>query len=228
VQIDGENVELPGIFILEWYQDGKRRYRPLGTDAHKAHCELQHQIRKLADKAEGRPVLEPVTEARHPYEMAVAKYIADLKEKRREPKTIRGIQQVLDFFQQATGCICVESLKKEDVTRKYVRALRAAELQYADQTVFDRFARMVAFFNFCNKEYDLPKLVELKDGPERPRQHEDDDGGQKDPYTEEELAKLFAVCTPMENLLWQFFLQTGCRERELLIRPITAGLRPHS
>jgi hypothetical protein len=56
VQIDGENVELPGIFILEWYQDGKRRYRPLGTDAHKAHCELQHQIRKLADKAEGQDV----------------------------------------------------------------------------------------------------------------------------------------------------------------------------
>lgn len=171
--------------------------------------------RRLADLAEGRAVVETAAK-RHSYDLAVADYIAELREKRREPKTVRGIEQALEFFKGATSAVNLESIKKEDVTRKYVRALREPELQYADQTVFDRYARIVACFNFCAKRYGLPRLVELQDGPERPRQHEDDDGGRKDPYTEEELAKLFAVCTPLENLLWQFFLQTGCREKELM------------
>jgi integrase len=214
--VDGEHRVVPGTYVLEWYDAGKRERKTVGTDPTKAHLELQYMERRLADLAEGRAVVETPTEKRHSYDLAVADYIAELREKRREPKTIRGIEQALEFFKRAIGATYLDSIKKEDVTRKYVRALREPELQYADQTIFDRYARMVAFFNFCAKHYGLPRLVELQDGPERPRAHEDDDGGRKDPFTEEELAKLFAICTPQENLLWQFFLQTGCRERELM------------
>jgi hypothetical protein len=62
IDVDGENRLLPGTFVLEWYEGVKRRRRPVGTDPLKAQMELQYQQRRLADKAEGRPVVEVSTE----------------------------------------------------------------------------------------------------------------------------------------------------------------------
>lgn len=35
-------------------------------------------------------------------------------------------------------------------------------------------------------------------------------------YTREQMRRLFAVCTPPERLLFEFFLVTGCREQEVM------------
>jgi hypothetical protein len=187
--------------------------RNLGSDPAKAQGELNHQIRKLADKSEGRPVIEDPNTKRHSLEIAVSEYFAHLRRKEREEKTIRGIEQVLDVLVSSTGRVYVEDLKHSDITEKFVSALKAEG--YAKQTVFDRFARVVSFLKFCDKRYGCPRVVELKDAPPRPkpRSGEGEDGGKKDPYTEQELSKLFAASTPEERLLWKFFLDTGEYDR---------------
>ena len=35
-------------------------------------------------------------------------------------------------------------------------------------------------------------------------------------YSAEELGQLFGACTAAERLVFQFFLGTGCREREVM------------
>ncbi len=77
-------------------------------------------------------------------------YLAKLRSKEREKKTIRGIEQVLNRFLAVTGRVYVEDITEDDFTNKFVAALRKDG--YARQTVFDRYARMIAFQNFCAKK----------------------------------------------------------------------------
>jgi integrase len=214
VVVNGENRILDGVFVLEWYEGGKRRRRAVGEYPYKAQMELQYQQRRLADMAEGRPVVVTASENRHPFGFAVTEYIAKLRDKQREEKTIRGIEQLLQRFFEITGRMYVEDISHEDLTKAFVAALRREGL--ARQTVFDRFARMIAFQNFCSKKYGIPKVATLTDGPDRPKARVSDDGGKKDAYSQEELEKLFSVCTDEENFIWTFFIQTGARERELM------------
>ena len=80
----------------------------------------------------------------------------------------------------------------------------------------DRYARVVSFLKFCSKNYGCKQVVELGDGPPRPKPKYDSDIGKKDPYTDTELTKLFSVCTDEERLVFAFFLGTGAREKEVI------------
>jgi integrase len=166
-------------------------------------------------KASGIPVVEEEPDAKkHHFEIATKVYVSHLHSKQREDKTIRAIEQNLQFLQEATGRVYVEDIQQSDVTQDFIQALR--DKGYARQTVFDRYARVVSFLKFCSKRFGTKRVVELNDGPARPRPKNDVDFSKKDPYTEQELNTLFSKSSREEKLLWKFFLDTGAREKEVI------------
>ena len=211
---NGKEVEMDGQFILEWYEKGRRIRRNVGSEAMHAHEELIRQRSKLQARVAGVEVVEEPDTHKHDLEFATKVYISHLRSKEREEKTITGIKQNLELLEQATGRSYLEDLKQADILEKFVSALR--EKGYSKQTVFDRYARVVSFLKFCSTKFGTKRVVELNDGPSRPRPKHDEDFSKKDPYTEAELNILFRKSTPDERLLWKFFLDTGAREKEVI------------
>jgi hypothetical protein len=76
--LDGSERRLvPGVFVMEWYDDtGKRQRRTLGTSPFDAQIELEHQLRRLADIAEGRPVVKEADPGKHRFDSAAEAYYA--------------------------------------------------------------------------------------------------------------------------------------------------------
>lgn len=70
--------------------------------------------------------------------------------------------------------------------------------------MFNKFARIVAFLKAnkikVHEVGDAPKFVEEE--PEI--------------YEKQDLKKFFSVCDPQERLWFEFFLQTGMREQEVM------------
>ena len=205
---------MDGQFILEWYEKGRRIRRNVGSEAMHAHEELIRQRSKLQAMVAGVEVVEEPDTRKHDLEFATKVYISHLRSKEREEKTITGIKQNLELLERATGRSYVEDLKQADILEKFVSALR--EKGYSKQTVFDRYARVVSFLKFSSTKFGTKRVVELNDGPSRPRPKHDEDFSKKDPYTEAELNILFRKSKPDERLLWKFFLDTGAREKEVI------------
>jgi integrase/recombinase XerD len=78
------------------------------------------------------------------------------------------------------------------------------ELELSPRTVFNKFARVVAFLKAnkikVNEKGDAPKFVE-----EEP-----------EVYEKEELESFFSACDAEERLWFEFFLMTGMREQEVM------------
>ena len=215
VLIEDREVPMEGVFVLEWWENGQRLRRRLGKDLVKAQTALTKHRMKMLAKATGVSVVEEEPEDRkHHFEIATMVYVSHLHSKQREDKTIRAIQQNLDLLQETTGRIYVDDIQQSDVTEGFVGALR--EKGYSRQTVFDRYARVVSFLKFCSKKFGIGRVVELNDGPARPRPKNDQDLSKKDPYTEQELNTLFSKSSREEKLLWKFYLDTGAREKEVI------------
>ena len=232
VLVEDREVPMKGIFVLEWWENGQRLRRRIGKDVMKAQTALTKQNMKMLAKASGVPVVEEEPDAKkHHFEIATKVYVSHLHSKQREDKTIRAIKQNLQFLQEATGRGYVEDIQQSDVTEDFIQALR--DKGYARQTVFDRYARIVSFLKFCAKRFGTKRVVELNDGPARPRPKNDVDFSKKDPYTEQELNTLFSNSSREEKLLWKFCLDTGAREKEVIychVEGLGSGAQafPHS
>jgi len=215
VLVEDREVPMKGIFVLEWWENGQRLRRRIGKDVTKAQTALTKQNMKMLAKAIGVPVVEEEPDAKkHHFEIATKVYVSHLQSKQREDKTIRAIEQNLQFLQEATGRVYVEDIQQSDVTEEFVQALQGKG--YSRQTVFDRYARVVSFLKFCSKRFGTKRAVELNDGPARPRPKNDVDFSKKDPYTEQELNTLFSNSIREEKLFWKFCLDTGAREKEVI------------
>jgi integrase len=120
----------------------------------------------------------------------------------RKKKTHGDYETALKYFQQS----CTKQ-RLSDITRKDLLTFSVYcrdELELSPRTVFNKFARIVAFLRAnkirVHENGDAPKFVE-----EEP-----------EVYEKEELKKFFAVCDDQERLWFEFFLMTGMREQEVM------------
>ena len=102
--------------------------------------------------------------------------------------------------------ICPKQFLQE-VTRKDLLGFAVycrEELELSPRTVFNKFARIVAFLRAhkikVHEAGDVPRFVE-----EEP-----------EVYEKEDLDAFFAACAPHEKLCFEFFLMTGMREQEVM------------
>ena len=194
-----------GVYVVCHWENGQLVRRPVGTALRKAEHERNRQIIILNARAAG---ITTAGDARHLLSTAVSEYIAFLRRRRLTDKSVTAIENILALLPQKY----LEDITQIAVAGDFVDKLRAQGL--ADQTCYDRYMKVVSFLKWCEKTYGVKRVVEMSDGPQKPK-HSGDAGTNRDPYTPEQLKALDAASSEEERLYWKFLLMTGAREREM-------------
>jgi integrase/recombinase XerD len=190
-----------GAYYLEWREGSKRRRLSVGKDAADANARRQRKEAELNARNNG----VQVTPDANGNPLSLTDAVRDFLEEKglqRKSKTHADYATVLRYFQQS----CHKQYLT-DITRKDLLAFSVycrEELELSPRTVFNKFARVVAFLSAhkikVHERGDAPKFVESE--PEI--------------YDKEELEKFFAACDDGERLWFEFFLMTGMREQEVM------------
>jgi integrase/recombinase XerD len=206
VLIDGEPVSSKGgIFYLEWRENGKRRTRPVGSsprealDAWQLQCgvrigEIEPEEDPAKDDGKGLTIDD-----------AIHKYLVDIKATKGE-RTYRAYRRQLLWFRERTKKRYVSELNRSDAMLMFAdgREERVKGRALNQKTINKRVIIMLNAMRSQGaviemKKGDWPKTVDKK----------------IEMYQPEELKAFFAACDPEERLIFQVFLCTGFREREV-------------
>jgi integrase len=197
-----QSVQAPGAFVLEWYENGKRQRKPLTNSTLEAQDALRNKLKTLEARASGLNVVEAMdAKGKTSLESAVREYLEEVHLNRAH-KTYLAYKRALTMLVESNrGCAYVQDLERRNLMVHYIRAMKEAGL--ADRTQNNLFGAVVTFLHAQGHP-----IVTRKDAP-------DFTVTEVETYTESELAGLFDACSPEEQLTFQFFLNTGCREREV-------------
>ena len=205
ILIDGEPVSSKGgVFYLDWRESGKRRTRKVGTSPREAldAWYLQCGIRT----GEIEPEEEPARPDKGPtIADAIQTYLVDIRATKGE-RTFKEYRRQLQWFQARTTKKFVSELDRSDAMMMFAkgREERVKGKALNQKTINKRVIIMLNAMRSQGaviemKRGDWPKTIEKK----------------VEIYQPEELNRFFAACSPEEKLLFQIFLCTGFREREV-------------
>jgi integrase/recombinase XerD len=202
VEHNGQSVHAPGTFVLEWYENGKRQRNPLTDSTLEAQDALRKKTQTLEARSNGLEVVEKSTKGKVALEAAVREYLEEVKLNRAH-KTHLAYKRALDMLVSSNpSCDYVQDLERRNLMVNYIRAMKEAGL--GDRTQNNLFGAIVTFLHAQQHP-----VVTRKDAPDYTET-------EIETYSAEELGQLFGVCTAPERLVFQFFLGTGCREREVM------------
>jgi integrase/recombinase XerD len=204
VLVDGVPVHHPeGKYFIEWREDGARRRKSVGTIPSEVLGEAQRQRALLDAKAAGVEVAETENQPASRQLLvtdAVKRYLRDIKMNKAK-STYDHYNQTLTLFKQSLTKATIDAVDRDDMMDfqefLYKKGLAARTVKHKT-TIVASFLKTVGVQKLLRKG-DWPRYTE--EDPES--------------YTKEELKKFFAVCTPDEYLLFQFFLQSGLRDGEV-------------
>lgn len=202
VIVDGHEERHPeGAYYLEWYEGTKRIRLSVGKDAQDAAARRQRKEAELNAKNNGVTVVPENGNGRGVLLAEAVKEFLLEKSEQRKKKTHVDYVSALRYFQES----CTKT-HLSDITRKDLLAFTAYcrdTLELSPRTVFNKFARVVAFLKAfsikVHQKGDAPRFVE-----EEPEVYEAD-----------ELKTFFNACDADEKLWFEFFLMTGMREQEV-------------
>ena len=202
-----------GHYELKFHQGSKAKYIPVGVDPADAWGAREQKVKTLAAQAAAQAAGMPTTA--NPDRKTLARcreeFLERLRIKNRDKETISAYEHLIDDFMQVAGKAYPEEIKDDDLLR-FVHAQRqrksASGRTLAERTVYNQFAHIRAFLRFCR--IDVNQLLpEKKDRPQK-----------NDPlpeaYTPEEVECFLAACnSERDRLVFEVFLKTGLREKEL-------------
>jgi integrase/recombinase XerD len=204
----GEKVEVhrDGAYYLEWREGTQRVRLSVGNDAAEASARRQRKEAELNAIANGVPLATGAegdgSDKRGATLKDALREFLDEKKSTRKAKTHADYETTLEYFQQSCAKRCLSEVTRKDLLAFTVYCRE--ELELSPRTVFNKFARVVAFLRAqkikLHEKGDAPKFVE-----EEP-----------EVYEREDLDKLFAACDADERLWFEFFLMTGMREQEVM------------
>jgi integrase len=202
VLINGEPASSKGgTFYVEWRENGKRKQRPCGTTPREALDAWHLQSGILSGVVE-QPAGEEVepTKEDTTIDSAIADYLRDVKATK-GLATYRAYAHDLRWFRSVCKKHLVSRLDRSDAMALFA-AGRDGNLN--QKTINKRVivtlqAMRAAGASIHLRKGDWPKTTEKK----------------VDIYQPEELTKFFAACTAEERVVFQVFLCTGFREREI-------------
>ena len=203
VLVNGNEERHPeGAYYIEWREGPKRVRVSVGKDAQDGAARRLRKEAELNAVNNGVAVVPENGDGRGVLLADAIQEFLDEKRIQRKHKTHADYDTVLRYFQQS----CTKKHLAE-VTRKdlltFVGYCRD-ELELSPRTVFNKFARVVAFLKThkikLHERGDAPKFVD-----EEP-----------EVYEREELDRFFASCDDGERLWFEFFLMTGMREQEVM------------
>ena len=206
VVVDGhQERHVEGAYYLDWREGSRRVRKSVGKDASSAAAARFRQEQLLANKAAG---IKVVAESGNGTSLvgAVESYLTNIRATRK-PKTDVAYRATLVKFLSVCKNRTIEALTLDDLLQ-FASHLRDVE-KLAPRTVNNQFGTVVSFLKASGvqtsgkdgllRKGDTPKFVE-----EEPRV-----------YEQEDLDQFFKACDAEERSLFQFFLMTGMREKEV-------------
>ena len=210
--VGGKPVSHPeGIYYLRFLRDGKRIWEKVGPDADVAVVTLQNTEQDLRDVALGRTAqpTSPAASSDPPpspsqvfLASAVDLYIERLKKLGRSFKTVREAKRILDLFAGQFPSKAISEITSDDLIN-HMGFLRDRGL--SERTISNHIIRITALLR-------KHKIVDLL-GPEEKPQYEEPE---VEAYDADQLKALFAAADDEESLLYEFILNTGLREQEVM------------
>ena len=199
----GGRIELhpEGYYSLDWREGGRRHRLSLGKDASSAQLALERHVAAKRARAVGIAVAEDRSGASPSVEEACAEFLDDTR-LQRSPKTFKQYRTALAYFQENCG-----RRRLAEVDRRALldfRQFLAEEKKLSPRTIWTKMTVVAQML----KTHGRNKLLRRGDWPryvERIPQA----------YSPEQLKRFFAACQPHDFLLFQFFLGSGFREKEV-------------
>ncbi len=189
-----------GTFYLDWRENGQRRTRSVGTSPREALDAWQLQSGIFSGEIEA-PEEEPsAASTSTTIRAAVESYLAEVKATKGEA-TWRAYSADLAWFQKVSKKHYVDQLGRSDAMKLFA-AGRDEDLN--QKTINKRVIVMLqamrrAGANIQLHKGDWPRTIDKR----------------VEIYEREELTRFFKACNPEERLVFQVFLCSGFRSREV-------------
>jgi integrase len=203
VLINGKPEKHPeGAYYLEWREKGRRVRLSVGKDAQEAAARRQRKQAELNAVESGVSVLPENGNGQRSVAAAVAGFLGET-ELTKKPKTLAAYTTALNYFTESCRKLYLHEIERYDLL-KFAGFLRDEKKQ-SPRSVYNKFETVMGFL----KANGIRGLVGKNDWPRYTEE-------EPEIYEQEELDKLFKVCTEEERLWYEFFLMTGMREQEVM------------
>jgi integrase/recombinase XerD len=196
----------PGaIYYIRWYKGNKPKAKKVGSDPTDA---LKAQMRQEAILAGERV---PVEQSSSTSGVTLASAMEAFLAERSTQTDERGVSRwrwELELFATVCGKTHLREVNRSDCFA-YMKWYQ--QRKKAPRTVYNRMVSLNVFLKWAKHAPDFI-FSQRKDGGEIP----DYDEKTVDRYGPLDLKAFFAACDSEERLRYLFFLDTGCREREVM------------
>jgi integrase len=197
----------PGcVYWIRWYEGTRQRWQRVGTDPIEAMKAVMRQEEALAGK---RP---PVEERSSPGSTvtlaeAIEAFLGE-RSTQTDDLSLKRWRWELNLFAEVCGKAYLQQVDRADCFA-YMKWYQ--QRKKAPRTVYNRMVSLNVFLKWAKHAPDFI-FSQRKDGGEIP------DYAEKtvDRYEALDLKKFFAACDSEERLRYLFFLDSGCREREVM------------
>jgi integrase len=161
------------------------------------------QLRKSAALLESwRPKVDKKEQASLMLDAAMDSYLSEISSSRNK-KTQQAYTVALRYFYECVGNKPIKDITRGDLV-KFSVFLREDKEQ-SPRSCWNKFSNVMSFL----KHYDVKPKIKPHDWPKFLEE-------EPEIYDQETLDKFFAACDDDELLLFEFFLQTGMREQEVI------------
>lgn len=207
-----EEIHPEGEFQISYYEGQRQLFKPVGTDAQAALAALERTRNILEARAAGVAVKEEkvrltVGAAIQLWEERLAKMIAGGT---RKQATLDDHRLALRDFQTVCRRTYLDDVTGDDLlefnafVKKKTNA-RSGRKGLSENTVFNRFMRIVTFLKF----HGIRGLLTMAEWPKTVE-------AVVEAYDKAELKTFFAACNPEQRITFETFLKTGLRMQELI------------
>jgi integrase/recombinase XerD len=200
VLIGGQSVKgTTGTFYLEWRQDGKRKQKPCGSAPREALDAWKQQSGILADP-DAVAVIEDGNNKKTVIASACEVFLRQVKATKSEA-THDSYSNDLEWFKTHIDKHYVSAVTRDDILRLMGigRDEKLNQKTINKRLIVVLMALRNAGAEIKMKKGDWPKTTD----------------GEVEIYTDHEIKSFFSACNPEEKLLFQVFLCTGFRAREV-------------
>jgi len=206
ILLNGHSVNSKGgTFYLDYKENGTRRQTVVGTNAREARDAWRRKLAILKGEIESDPETDGAPDAGQTIDEAIASFLTEV-EATKGIRTFRQYRAELEWFRRNCRKRYVAELDRSDAMRLFVVGRKEiVDGKPLNQKTINR--RVIIMLNAMRgqgaviemKKGDWPKTIDKK----------------IEIYQPEELKAFFAACNPDERLIFQVFLCTGFREREV-------------
>src|SRR5882724_1186526 len=186
-----------GAYYIEWHVNGIRKRLSVGNNATDAAAKQHKQEQLLNARAAGLTVVDE--KKGRSLVNAAAAYLAEI-EAQKKPSTYKAYRTAINYFLDSCPKQTLEEIDRSDLMN-FITFLRK---RFAPYSVHHRFLIVMIFL----KAQGISGLVKKNDWPSYTEE-------EPETYEHEGLQNFFAACTADERLLFEFFLYTGMRDKEV-------------